>query len=646
MSSPCSEDRPTAVRRRSRPKSRSRSVRAKRLAGPERLESRCLFSVGADPAGTLDTFFDGYLTVDGIYGRMEEIAAAYPGLTQLLDYGDSYAKTVGGVVTPGGQALPGYDLSALKITNQAIAGPKPVFFLMANIHAREIATPEIALRFADWLTDGYGQDADATWLVDQHEIWIVPTANPDGHWYVELGTQAPNGDQPWMWRKNAHAYGPAAWPPTAFDHYGVDLNRNFDFHWGTEGVTDDTRAQTYPGPVAASEPETQALQELLGSVFADQRGPGDTDVAPDTTSGIFVSLHQQGELVLWPWWDTVSAAPNATGLEAIGRKFAAFNGYTPGSGSQGLYQASGTADDWVYGTLGVPSFTFEIGREFLPWYPTVDETLWPENVAALVYAAKLARTPYATVLGPDANQVTIERTAGKLTISATIDDTANGGQAVAAAEYYVDVPPWNSGAVPQLLAASDGGFGGPREQVTATLATDGLAPGQHVIYVRGQDALGTWGPFSAGLLEFRPWQNADNPLDVDGRDGVRVADALVLINAINRDGVRPLPTPTPGSGSPPPFFDVTGDNWLTPDDVLRVINELNAQSVPAGLGGEGEAVSTPHGQFEPAAVDALLAVWADDSEGPRSRLPSLLGRAAVPSLTLRSPHSQPHSVLR
>ena len=313
-----------------------------------------------------DTFFGGYLSVNGIYGRLDEIAAAYPALTELIDYGDSYSKTVGGVVTPGGQTLAGYDLLAMKITNQAIAGPKPVFFLMAGIHAREIATPEIALRFADWLTRNYGQDADATWLVDQHEIWVLPTANPDGHWYVELGTQTPNGDEPWLWRKNGHAYGPGAWPPTAFDHYGVDLNRNFDFHWGTQGVESDVRSQTYPGPAAASEPETLALQELLGSVFADQRGPQDSDAASDTTSGVFVSLHQLGELVLWPWWDTDSAAPNAAGLEAIGRKFASYNGYTAGPGASRLYHASGTADDWTYGTLGVPSFTFEIGQEFTP----------------------------------------------------------------------------------------------------------------------------------------------------------------------------------------------------------------------------------------------------------------------------------------
>ena len=132
--------------------------------------------------------------------------------------------------------------------------------------------------------------------------------DPDGHWYVELGTQVDNGDEPWLWRKNGHAYSSGAWPPTVFDHYGVDLNRNFDFHWGTRGVQWEPRSQTYPGPSAASEPETQAVQNLLSSVFSGQVEAWDAGAASDNADGVFVSLHQHGELVLWPWWDTMSTA--------------------------------------------------------------------------------------------------------------------------------------------------------------------------------------------------------------------------------------------------------------------------------------------------------------------------------------------------
>jgi hypothetical protein len=428
------------------------------------------------------------------------------------------------------------------------------------------------------------------------------------------------------------------------------LNRNFDFHWGTDGIQWDPRAQTYPGPAAASEPETQALQQLLGSIFPDRRGPQDSDAAPEATTGICVSLHQSGELVLWPWWDTTSAAPNATGLEAIGRKFASYNGYVAGPGATALYYASGTVDDWVYGTLGVPSYTIEMGQEFMPAYGTVDEVLWPENFRALLYAAKIARTPYATALGPDAAAVTIARAGGSFTVTATMAGNAGGGEAVAVAEYYVDTPPWRSGAMPRPLAAVDGSFDGQVELVTASLSSNGLGPGRHVVYVRGQDAAGDWGPFSAGLVTIRPWQNSDIPFDVDGAAGVQVSDVLILVNSLNLQGARILPAPAPGSGSPPPFLDVTGDDWLTPQDALAVINYLNARSVPAVMVGEGEMAPAPpvRTTAEPAArgpaapgsvpvdmpvdvavdmpVDGLLATLADDRR-QATRRPATIGQS-------------------
>ena len=62
-----------------------------------------------DAAATPETFYGGYLTVSGIYRRLDEMAATYPTITELIDYGDSYSKTVGGTVTPDGQELAGYD---------------------------------------------------------------------------------------------------------------------------------------------------------------------------------------------------------------------------------------------------------------------------------------------------------------------------------------------------------------------------------------------------------------------------------------------------------------------------------------------------------------------------------------------------------
>src|SRR6185503_13100673 len=185
-----------------------------------------------------------------------------------------------------------------------------------------------------------GIDGDATWLLDEHLIVVVPVANPDGRVLAEQG---------YLQRKNTDtSHGSCGVP-----RIGVDLNRNADFKWGVvNGPTESPCGETYPGPVPASEPEITALQSLVRSLFADQRGPGDTDAAPITTTGVLLTIHSYSNLVLWPWGWTGTPAPNAAPLSAIGRKFASYNGYTAQQ-SILLYPTSGTTDDWAYGELGI-----------------------------------------------------------------------------------------------------------------------------------------------------------------------------------------------------------------------------------------------------------------------------------------------------
>src|SRR5262245_59991663 len=70
------------------------------------------------------------------------------------------------------------------------------------------------------------------------------------------------------------------------------------------------------------------------------------------------------------------------------------------------------------------------------------------------------------------------------------------------------------------------------------------------------------------------WQNPGNRLDVDDSGLVTPLDALVVINALGRNGSGLLPAP--GSEvAPPPYLDVTGNGFLEPLDALAIINYLN-----------------------------------------------------------------------
>ncbi|MCP5096272.1 MAG: peptidase M14 [Chloroflexi bacterium] len=475
-------------------------------------------TVTAVPAITTaaTTYFNGYRTVDELYADLDTLNTAHPSLSEIVVYGESYCKQQNGCTTPGNETHSGFDLKAIRITNETISntstisngilisGTKPVFFLMANIHAREITTPELAMRMADWLLTGYGNDPTATWLVDWHEIWIVPTANPDGHWLAELGIDYHNS--PLYHRKNGNgSNGCNTWPSLSYSQYGVDLNRNHSFNWGGASTSTDPCSAVFRGPSSLSEPETALLETLVKSLIPDQRGATINDAAPTDTTGLFITIHSYSELVLWPWAHVNQPAPNRTELAAIGDKLATFNGYTSCQPTDCLYAASGTSDDFAYGTLGIPAFTFEVGTQFMPPFNEIDDIQWPENAPAFQYAAKIARNPYELIYGPDVLTITTTAVSTTtLTITTTLDDSNNGNQPIAAASYTINTPFWVTGAISNTLTAVDAAFDNPVETATAVIDLTTLETGRHSLYIRAQDSEGNWGPVTAVFINNLP----------------------------------------------------------------------------------------------------------------------------------------------
>ena len=432
-----------------------------------------------------------YRTVEETYAGLAQLAAEHPDLAAWVGVGDSWEKVTG--------TGPGYDLYALVLTNGDVPGPKPRFLLMAAIHARELTTAELAARFAEHLVASYGTDPDVTWLLDYFEVHVLPMTNPDGRKQAELGE---------FWRKNTDDDDGC----TLFPYYGTDLNRNSSFHWG--GASTAPCDETYQGPSAASEPETQAIQNYVASIFPDQRGPSDDDPAPDDATGVFITLHSYGELVLFPYGFRPTPSPNHVQLETLGRKFGYFNGYEVcQSGEPGcIYPTTGTTDDWAYGELGLAAYTFELGTDFFQYCPYFGNVIIPENFPALLYAAKAARRPYQTPAGPESFDVTVVPTTTlvgvPVTLTAVTDDTrydSNGWedepvQHIAAARYTVDAPSWITAAVSYPMSPTDGAFDAAVETVHAVVDTTGWAPGRHILFVEGQDGHGNWGVPTAVFL--------------------------------------------------------------------------------------------------------------------------------------------------
>ncbi|WNG33557.1 peptidase M14 [Archangium violaceum] len=435
-----------------------------------------------------------YRTVDETYAAMAQLPSTYPNLASWNDIGDTWDK-----VTAGGK--PGDDLRVLVLTNKARTGSKARFFLMGGIHAREYTTAELATRFAEQLVSRYGTDPDVTWLLDYSELHVVVQSNPDGRRVAETGLSK---------RKNTNTTEGSCSTTT----YGVDLNRNSSFDWGGAGASTSVCNETYRGRSAASEPETKSLENYILSLFPDQRGPASTDPAPADATGLMLSLHSYGGYVLYPWSATTAAAPNATQLRTLGRKFNYFNGYQACQVSSCLYSASGSTDAFAYGRLGIASFTFEMGGAFFESCTTFENTIVPKNMPALYYAFKAARRPYQVAAGPDSINLALSAstvTQGtSVTLTARADDTrygTNGGtegsQAIAAARYSIDAPSWVSGTPTFALSAVDGSFNSTAESVQATVFTSGLAAGRHTLFVESQDASGNWGVPTAIFLNVR-----------------------------------------------------------------------------------------------------------------------------------------------
>jgi carboxypeptidase T len=442
--------------------------------------------------------FPCYETVEETLTEAQGFTTQYPQLASVIDIGDSWQKT---------QARGGYDLMVLKLTNSQVPGPKPKLFVNSAIHAREYTTAPLVLTFARQMLKDWGRDADATWILDHHEIHLLLQTNPDGRKKAETGLS---------WRKNANTNYCSAIGSLR----GADLNRNFGYSWNLtngQGSSGNPCDLTYRGPSASSEPETQAVEAYVRGLWPDLRGPGLDDPAPANASGIHLDVHSFSQLVLWPWGVRTAPAPNGDSLQALGRRFAWFNNYSPIQ-SIGLYPTDGTSDAVSYGELGVPAFTFELGTDFFQSCAVYESTVRPDNLPALLYAAKMVRTPYQTAGGPDVTKVKLSKKAATRGVAAGVPVTITSSatdlrfnnsegteptQNITAAEFYIDVPPWQAGAAAQAMSAGDGAFNDKTEGLTGTIDTTGLTNGKHLVYVRARDGSNTWGPFTASFLQIR-----------------------------------------------------------------------------------------------------------------------------------------------
>ena len=280
------------------------------------------------PGQAVDALLD-YTDPQELSAFMDAVVAAHHDLAKKLTLKDTLFE--------------GQKQYALQITKDVgVANDRPSFILDAQHHAREVMTPEIAKDMIDYLTSRYATDAAVQRWVDNINIWIVPSVNPDGGMYVFSSDD--------LWRKNRHPSCP------------VDNNRNYPSGWnacnGSSGVCSN---DTYRGTAGGSEPETQGLMQLT------------SDKHPFFT----LSYHTYGEYLMYPYGcsdpDERQALDEvAQGLNAILENDAGVTGqYATGPVWSTIYLADGASIDTQYGLYGAYAYVIEANASgFSPDYAT------------------------------------------------------------------------------------------------------------------------------------------------------------------------------------------------------------------------------------------------------------------------------------
>jgi len=138
---------------------------------------------------------------------LQDIADSYPDITSLESIG---------------QSVQGRELWVIEISdNPGVNEIEPEFKYVANMHGDETVGRELSLYLIEWLVEGYGSDPRATDIINNTDVFIMPTMNPDG---FESGS-----------RYNAN---------------GTDLNRDFPDQFSDPNNTTIGR-----------EPETRAVMD-------------------------------------------------------------------------------------------------------------------------------------------------------------------------------------------------------------------------------------------------------------------------------------------------------------------------------------------------------------------------------------------------
>lgn len=237
-----------------------------------------------------------------------------------------------------GKSVEGRDLWVVKISdNVELDEAEPEFKFISSMHGNEITGRELTQFFIKDVIEGYGVDSKITNLVNNTEIFIMPSMNPDGSLRKQRG--------------NAR---------------GFDLNRDFP-DW-TRGDVNSTKSR---------QPETIALMN-----FQKRR-----------QFSLSANFHGGAEVVNYPWDSTYDLHPFDNLVKELSLAYAEENpsmrssNRFPGGVTNGAkwYVLHGGMQDWSYFWHNDLQVTIELSIQKWPNYNDIPSFYKSNKDSMLVY---------------------------------------------------------------------------------------------------------------------------------------------------------------------------------------------------------------------------------------------------------------------
>ncbi|XP_026848698.1 uncharacterized protein LOC6600680 [Drosophila persimilis] len=308
-----------------------------------------------------------YHTHDEIVQYLETMRMRHPQLVELIHIGRSYeGRPLIVVKIESKQSASAANASASgykRPKRKRKSGQANAVFVEAGAHGLAWIGPATATWMISELlrlmkTNKSNEELE---LIRNTTWYIMPVLNPDGYAYSH------EYDRFWKKSRSQHmARAPGGLLDSAMTWlqqkrdpdkvcHGVDLDRNWLYHWGKRGSSKAPCNEFYAGPAPFSEPETKAVSDFL----MDQR----------TQIKLYISLQAYGQVVSYPVKanstfnselldDFLDVAMVGTdGLRKKGSK----SRYKVDASNDLIEQRSGCADAFAAYEIGIPfSYTIQL----------------------------------------------------------------------------------------------------------------------------------------------------------------------------------------------------------------------------------------------------------------------------------------------